>query len=197
MATPPDISYSSSIPSTPTIPSASTLSSATTLPSTGLVRIPSTTAVPSTFPNANSPHTSVSAEVIVTIAFGVVMFIIALLTLWQSRRKRFHTGDIESQPSQVPDPHNPTQSVQVSRQESAPRHVLNSHTYFNVFLSRAPDPERSASVPLPWTEEPIAILDTPPRLPLRPAPIHLNHDKHITDRPATNTGQLLELPRLR
>lgn len=66
-----------------------------------------------------------------------------------------------------------------------------------VFLSRALGPERSASVPLPWTEEPIAIVDTPPRLPLRPAPIHLNPDRHIPDRPATNTGQLLELPQLR
>lgn len=47
---------------------------------------------PSSIPSPALPHHGVSAEVVVAVSFGVVMFLLAVFGLWQGRRRRNRNG---------------------------------------------------------------------------------------------------------
>ncbi|KAL8689179.1 MAG: hypothetical protein Q9218_005092 [Villophora microphyllina] len=87
--------------------------------------------MPSTTLDRDLSHGGVSAEVVVAIAFGIVMFAVALLTLWQGRRHRRHTGDTESQSDRSATPTKAMQRIKLPLQQYTPWPVLNYNTYFN------------------------------------------------------------------
>lgn len=50
---------------------------------------------PSSVPHSVPPHHGVSAEAVVAISFGVVMFVLAVCGLWQGQRRRSHKGKVQ------------------------------------------------------------------------------------------------------
>ncbi|KAL8951252.1 MAG: hypothetical protein Q9222_002754 [Ikaeria aurantiellina] len=151
--------------------------------------------LPSSGPTNTPPDNGISAEVVVTISFGIVMFILALLALLQGRKRRRRQADEERQNSHWPQPHNAIVRRQNINQLSSTQFPTYADTYYNFFLSTSTSPDRTPSASSP----PIRSLQhIPPRLqlPPPPPPIHLNtpsgHPEHTASTPSF--GQILAIP---
>ncbi|KAL9009119.1 MAG: hypothetical protein Q9173_005824 [Seirophora scorigena] len=129
----------------------------------------SDTASPSPNSALSSPY--LSAEAIVAISFGIVMFILALLTLLQGRRRRRRRayGHREDSPSPWPRSHATINWRRAADELPYTRPVGNENTYFNVCTRGLLAPIRTPAAP---SSAPAAVLsDEPqPKLPTLPSP---------------------------
>ncbi|KAL8910246.1 MAG: hypothetical protein Q9171_004447 [Xanthocarpia ochracea] len=132
---------------------------------------------------------ALNPEVVATICFGLVMFLLALLALWQGRKQLRRTGITSSQKSCWPRHFNTTARGAIGQAPPSGSAII-SNTYVNVFVGNI---ESQSRTPPPTSLPPIASdpSDAYMRLPAPPAPVYA---REISPTPPTTLMILPKLP---
>lgn len=131
-----------------------------------------TSTLPSASEVAGEPDHAVNPEVVVTICFGLVMFLLALLALWQGQKQLRRTALKRTQRCCWPRPLNATVHEAIDRVPN-PRSHIGSNNYLNGKpFSRADDVESLLIMLVVFIDQIESQSRVTQLMPLPPVPTH-------------------------